>query len=959
MEENVIQKNTNTKENKKNKSKNKLRMILVIVFILIFLCISYISLRGSYLEYKELGENYEDVFFTNIKYKYSIIGISFLILYLIVYFTNRGIKKGLKPFFEKENLLMPKLPNKSIALISSAIASVFIGNSILQKVLLYVGNTSFGITDPIFNMDIAYYMFQKPLIEEIIFDILILIVFLTIYSAIYYIIVFNRYFEGIDGAMLKSSLFLKKVVRNIKLLAIFFAALTILNTQNILFGDMMTIDEDTQIVGAGYTESTVKLWGYVLFAIVIVFSVFKAANCLAKGNIKKIVKNILIIPAYLVILFVVMVGFDFMFVNSNELDKEKEYLQYNISNTKNAYNINIEEKNLDYTGTITQAEVNSEQDTINNIAIISEDAVLKTLKSNQTETGYYSYRSANIAKYKIDGSEKLVYVSPREVTSKGRTYNNKTFEYTHGNGQVITSATTADSETGSIEYIQKDITGEDNVIEVTESKMYFGLEVEDMIATNVKNKQEYDYTDEEGNEVTTEYTGEAGLNLNFFDKLVLGISKGNLNLAFSGDVTEESKILVNRNVIKRAQKALPYLIYDEEPYTVVNSEGRIIWVIDAYTTSSNYPYSQYTTIEHDNVKENINYIRNSVKVLIDSYDGTISYYITDRTDPIAMAYRKIYPTLFKDLDEEIPEDISSHFVYPEYLYEVQAEMLQIYHNVKPDVLYREDDIWEIAKFNSTTSSKSTGTQMDPVYTMVKTVDDESDLGLVQVYNPKDKQNTISYLVGKTKQGSNELTLYKFSEDSNVVGTMQLDKQIEQDEAISAELEAINTTGTKITKKMVVVPINNTILYVEPIYQTLLNESDIPVLKKVIVASGNKVAIGDNTSQALQKLLSQYAVDIEVDDTDDIDGLIDAIIKANNNLTESNDSNDWEMMGKDIEKLQSLITSLEKLKEEQDAEEEKQKETTTDSEEDENSNNITNTTNESDENNNTETNNSVE
>lgn len=547
--------------------------------------------------------------------------------------------------------------------------------------------------------------------------------------------------------------------------------------------------------------------------------------------------------------------------------------------------------------------------------------MLKTLKDSQTETGYYSYRNVNIAKYKIDGEDEIVYVAPREITSQGRTYNNKTYEYTHGMGQVIASATSA-TENGTVQYIQKDITGKDNTIEVTEPRMYFGLEVEDMIATNVNKKQEYDYTDENGNEKTTTYSGKAGLNLNFWDKLVLGLSNGNMNLAFSGDVTKDSKILINRNVIDRAKKALPYLIYDENPYTVINDEGKIIWVIDAYTTSSQYPYSQYTNIKHDNIKEKVNYIRNSVKVLIDSYDGTVSYYITDRTDPIAMAYEKIYPTLFKSKDEQIPEDISSHFVYPQYLYDIQAKMLEIYHNVKPDVLYREDDLWEIAKFNNSSISKSTGTEMKPYYTMVKSADNEDDLGLVQIYNPKDKQNLISYLVGVTKGSSNNLTLYKFSQDSNSVGPMQLDKQIEEDEAISAELETINVAGTKITKEMIIVPINNTLLYVEPIYQTMLNEkSDVPILRKVIVASGNKVAIGDNLNSALQKLLSKYAVDIEIENTDDIEGLIDAIIKANINLTQSNTNNDWEMMGKDVEKLQTLINSLETLKKE---EEEKKK-----------------------------------
>lgn len=907
MEEN-IQKNSTTKDNKKS----KIRMILVIVFILLFLVISYISLRGSYLEYKELGQNYEQVFFTNMQYRYTIYAVCFVAIYILMYLINRGIRKGVKIFFEKEKSKMPKLPNKSISLIVATLLSVIMGSAIMQKIILYIGNTSFGITDPIFNMDIAYYMFQKPLIETILLYIILFIVFATIYSAVYVIIVFNKYFDGIDREVLKTSLLLKKIVRNIRLIAIGIAMLIILNTQNILFENMLTVNGNTEIIGAGYTQSTVKLWGYAIFAVVMVIAVFKATSNIENWKAKRVLKHLAVIPGYLVGLFIVIVGFDLIFVNSNKLDKEKDYLQYNIDNTKNAYNINIEENNLTHTGTITSEEVNSNQDVIKNVAIVSKESVLKTLKDSQTETGHYTYQSVNIAKYKIDGENKLLYIAPREVTRKDRTYNSKTYEYTHGMGQIIAKASSV-TENGTLEYVQKDIIGKDNKINITQPRMYFGLEVEDMIATNVNNKQEYDYTDENGNEVTTSYAGKAGLNLGFLDKLVLGMEKGNLNLAFSGDVTSNSKILVNRNVIERAKKALPYLIYDENPYTVVNNEGKIIWVIDAYTTSSNYPYSQYTYIEHDNTKEKINYIRNSVKVLIDSYDGTISFYITDRTDPIAMAYEKIYPNLFKEKEEQIPEDISSHFVYPKYLYDVQAKMLEIYHNVKPDVLYREDDLWEISKFNNTTNSKSTGTKMEATYTMVKTKNNESDLGLVQVYNPKDKQNLISYLVGVNQNGNNKLTLYKYSQDSNVIGPMQLDKQIEEDEAIASELSTINVSGTKITKKMIVGPIENTILYVEPVYQTMLNEkSDIPVLKKVIVASGNKVAIGDNLNLALQKLLSQYAVDIEVENTDDIQGLIEAIIKANNNLTQSNENQNWEMMGKDIQKLQTLINSLEEM-----------------------------------------------
>ena len=893
-------------------------MLLVLLFLAIFALCSYVSLRGSYLEYKELGEQYINIFKTNLIYRYSIMAVNFVFLYFIIYMTNRGIKKGLKPFFEKEKKEMPKLLNKSLALVISAIVSIVVSAIFVQKIMLMINSTSFGIQDSVFNLDISYYFFQKPVILGLLMYAIILIVGITLYMALYYVIVFNRFFDGIDGKMLKESLFMKKITRNILLVVVCIALLTILNTQNILFGKILTVDNDVDnidIIGAGLTETTIKLWGYIVFAFVMVIVAYKALKYFKEGNTSKVLKNLAIIPAYLVVLFLVMVVFDLVFVNSNELDKEKENIAENIKNTKNAYNINIEEKNIETSGTITNEEVNKNSNIINNIPIISKDAVVKTLQDSQTKTGYFSYRSANLAKYKINGKDQLVYISPREITNSGRTYNNKTYEYTHGMGQIITSATES-NETGNVEYVQKDITSGDEKIKTSQPRMYFGLDTKETIATNTKNKQEYDYTDENGEDHTSTYDGKAGLQLGFLDRLILGITKGDVNLAFSSEITSESKILINRDVISRAKKALPYLIYDENPYTVITEEGKIVWVIDAYTVSSQYPYSQYTSIEHDGVKENINYIRNSVKVIVDSYDGTMSYYITDRTDPIAMAYRNIYDTLFVDLDEKMPEDISSHFVYPEFLYNVQSKVLKVYHNVKPDVLYRADDLWDIAKYNSVKSSKSTGTYMEPYYTMVKTSDGEK-LGLVQIYTPDEKQNLISYLVGSTNGTTNELKLYKFSADSNIVGPMQLDKQIEEDEAISSELELLNSTGTKLTKQMMVVPIENTLLYVEPIYQTMLNESEVPVLKKVIVASGNKVAIGDTLNKALENLLSKYAVDIEVENTEDIEGLIEAIIKANDNLTDSNNNNDWEMVGKDIKKLQDLISSLEKVKEKED------------------------------------------
>ena len=270
----------------------------------------------------------------------------------------------------------------------------------------------------------------------------------------------------------------------------------------------------------------------------------------------------------------------------------------------------------------------------------------------------------------------------------------------------------------------------------------------------------------------------------------------------------------------------------------------------------------------------------------------------------------------------MPKEVAEHIVYSKYLYDIQARMLEKYHNIQPEVLYRQDDIWDRAKENTTrTTSSSTGTYIDSYYTQVKTIDNNSSkLGLVVPYTIAEKQNIISYLVGTyDEQNNKKLTLYKFKSENAILGTTQLDTLVEQDETISKELNTLNVTGTRIEKNIIVVPINNTLLYVEPIYQVMLNdEEQVPLLKKVVVASGNKVAIGNDIKEAIANLLSQEAIDIEIV-SENKDELIEQIINANKNLEQSNVSNNWEMIGKDMAKLQELIGELEKIVEQENLE----------------------------------------
>ncbi len=916
---------------KEKSKKGKARKWIVLAFLLLAVIVLYVIYRGEYLETLELGEKYLSIFWQNLTYRFSTFGIMFILLYFILYMTNRSIKKGLTPFFEQEKKTIPKLPNKSIAFILSIMISFVTTNVIMEKLMLFINSTAFEMTDPVLGYDIGYFIFGQPFIKFLLQYGLFIIVGLTIYTVFYYIITFNMCFEGVDRETLKKSSLIKLLCRNVILIAILIAGYIFIETHNVGLQRFINLNEigNYALYGAGISEVTIKLWGYRILSIMIVIVAIIAVKAFKKQNTKRVILSLATVPIYLIAMLLILVGFEVIFINSNALDKQQKYIEDNINYTKQAYGIHIDEINLGENETITSEKLKQNSEVVNNIAMVDKATVLKNLNTLQTNKGYYTYGTTQIASYRVNGVQRLMYVSPREISSSTRTYNNKTYEYTHGYGVILTSATTVD-EKGNLIDLQKDYTSHSNdIISIKQPRIYFGLETNDTVVTNSKEKNEFDYPITESTKAenaTNAYDGKAGLNLNFLDRFVLGVKEKDLKLAFSGNVDKESKILINRNIVERARTLLPYILYDEEPYLVVDSEGKLVWVLDGYTTSNNYPYSQRITVQEERIldKLELNYIRNSVKVIIDSYDGTIKFYITDRTDPIIMAYQKMYPDLFVDKEEIIPTDISSQFVYPEFLYKVQAQIMERYHNIQTDVLYREDDVWEVATHNTSKVLSKTGTVMKPYYTMVKTINgDKPTLGLVLPYTPYEKQNLIAYLIGTCENGEKKLTLYKYPTGSNILGPIQIDTQLEQDERISKEIASLNVAGTKISKNMIIVPINNSLLYVETIYQQDINEENsTPMLKKIIVASGNKVAIGNDLKEALENLLSQYAVDIEVETTDTVEGLVQAIVKANGNLKKSNQTNNWEMIGKDMNKLQELINKLETLMEEQRKEEQK-------------------------------------
>lgn len=912
---------TLTKEKQKTiiKKDFHIRTILVMVAFLVFTLIITVFFRAEYLKIKEVGENYIDVFFQKLKNISLVATITFLLTYIIIYISNKFIKMGLKKFFDEEKKEIPKLPNKSLCFILSLISALFCSTFLTEKYITFINAAIFGKTDGVFGIDISYYMFTLPFIENVFITIMVGIIVLIVYTAFYYIISLNVYFDGVDGETIRKSIFLKQLVFYLAILVVFFAGYIIINSQNIFNDDMMSIQdiEKTKLAGAGLADITIKLWGYRILSVIIVFAVGRLLKYIKKSNFNQCIISIAIVPIYLFCMFLVIIYFDYIYIGSNELDRQKNYIKNNIEKTKEAYGINISQNEIENYDAITFEEIQENENVIKNIPLISSDVILSMINEQQDNIGYYSYYRTMLAKY----NNKLVYLTPREILGNyGISYNNRTFKYTHGFSAIITTATDTNND-GYAEYLVTNYKDNFEEQKIKEPRIYFGLETNSIIATNTDFGKEYDYPITGTKYEENTYDGLAGLTLNFFDRLVLGFANRNLKLAFSSNIKQETKIITNRNIIERAKILLPNIKYDENPYLVITDDGRLVWVIDGYTTSNKYPYSQMTvfTDETTGVKEKINYIRNSIKVLVDSYDGTTTFYITDRTDPIAITYENMYPGLFSKTS--IPSDISKHFVYPQFLYSVQAEMIGMYHDVSEDTLYRGDDIWKVS--SSIINSKNTN--MVPYYTMLKAPNsNENEFGLVITFNKEKKQSITGYLVGTYKDTKPELKLYKFNGKNSVPGIISLNNQIDQDTAISSELEILSTSGVKLIKNMMVIPIGDTLLYVEPVFQVNLNEQEgaIPILKKVIVASGNTVAIGNNLEEALINLFSDYAVDFEFIDMEDIEDLVDAIIRANKNLSESMEAKNLEMIGKDLSRLENLINQLEIVRNKELEEEEK-------------------------------------
>ncbi|MFH1484563.1 MAG: UPF0182 family protein, partial [Chloroflexota bacterium] len=601
------------------------------------------------------------------------------------------------------------------------------------------------------------------------------------------------------------------------------------------------------VIGASYTDVNAQWFAFqVLMAVTILIAVLLVVNVFRRG-IRLPIAGVALWVATGIIFGGVYPGvMQKLEVEPNELSKERPYIEYNIAMTRAAFGLEqIEERDFDVSAMVTAKDIQENRDTIDNIRVWDYRPAKDTYNQTQSIRLYYDFNDVDIDRYVIDGKYRQVLISARELspeklTSQAQTWVNQRLQFTHGYGVAMSPVNEFTTE-GLPVYFVKDVppTG---ALKIDRPEIYYGEKTTNYVIANTR-AEEFDYPKGDAN-VYTRYAGKGDIRLDsFFKKFVFAWELGDFNIILSTDLTPESTLLYHRAIQERVSHIAPFLQLDRDPYIVV-ADGKLVWIQDAYFISSRYPYSQ-------SLRRGLNYIRNSVKVVIDPYHGTVIFYLVDPTDALAQTYAAIFPTLFAPMSE-MPESLRSHLRYPEDLFTIQAEMYRTYHMKEAQVFYNQEDLWDVPI--ETYGDKEQ--PVEPYYVIMRLEgEQEEEFLLLMPFTPSHKDNMITWLAARN-DGENygKLLAYKFPKDKLIFGPRQIEARMNQDTTISAQLTLWSQRGSEVIRgNLLVVPIGKSVLYVEPIYLQA-EKGRIPELKRVVVASGNRIVMEPSLEQALRSVM---------------------------------------------------------------------------------------------------------
>lgn len=840
-------------EKTKKSFKGKIIWAVVIVVAIILL----IAASSIYLEIIQLNEigSFSGVYLTNLLYKAISFAAGFIIIFALVSLTNRFIIKNMNTWLQKSELPKKRLPNFILSTIIAFFGALICKEMFFQKILEFLNSTAFNSTDPIFMKDIGYYIFTRPFYTSLYSFISGVWFFVIIYTAIYYLVVFS---SSLTTLAMKDLKVKSVITHNLINVAVFFVIKTV--SYQFLKQDIL-YDNVVGSKGAGYVDVNIWLKYYTVAPFLILLITAAALFFLWKGKLKNAAISIAVFPVFWLAVTAVALFMQSVIVTPNVLKYESPYIANNITKTREAYSLDkIKTHDFKDMQELTPEIISRNADTINDIRVLDINSTLDSDVQIQSNTAFYTFKNGDIINYTVNGKDIPVFITAREIDKTklpDATYINTTYRYTHGYGVVINPINQFTGQ-GQIDFIMKGLNNVsvDPALKITRPEIYYGELTTDHVMVGANEMDEVDF---DGSK-TTNYKGKGGIKLNFLNKLLFSLNYGDFKMLISS-YASDSTLLLNREIVSRAQMALPFLTVDPDPYIVLTDDGRLKWVVDAYTTTDLYPYSQDY--------EGLNYIKNSVKIVIDAYDGKADAYIIDKDDPIIRTYDRMYPGVFSK--DALPAEISKHMRYPEILFKIQTEMLKKYH-ILPDkvsTFYTQQDLWNIARYSSDQNATNL-TEIEPYYNMIKLpegIGNKEELILMRPFTPsgEQKHNMVSWLaVRNSIDNYKEMILFNFPKDTNIFGPNQVEVKINQIDKISTDMTLWGQSGSQVYKgNLLVIPIENSVLYVEPIYIKSNNNSSIPEVRELVVGyqSGDefKYGIGSNMEAALSNLFAGQTV----------------------------------------------------------------------------------------------------
>jgi uncharacterized protein len=743
--------------------------------------------------------------------------------------------------------LRHRLPWPSVAvggagLLAMAVAAAEIDN--WSVFLRFVHQVPYGANDPLFANDIGFYLFSLPA-YVIVKNWMLVTLFLSaaFAGAIYWVLGHIEHQAG------RRSMSPVAIAHASVLLGLFFAVKAwsyALDRYLLLYGD------NGVVVGASYTDIHVTLpilW--ILVALSIAAACLTWTNIRARGYRLPGAAAALVFGGSFVLSGVIPSLFQRVVVKPSELEREKPYIERNIALTRKAYNLDrIETRPFPAEQNLTLKALEANKATIDNIRLWDWQPLIDTYAQLQEIRTYYKFHDVDVDRYWIGGTYQQVMLTARELKSSllpanAQTWVNRHVLFTHGNGAVMSPVTRTSAEGLPLFYLRDIPPVADGGPAVREPRIYYGEETDTYVVVK-SSTPEFDYPKGKDNAYAA-YGGTGGVALgSLLRKVLFAWYFNDINLLLSGYITAESRIMFRRDIQERVHAIAPFLQLDHDPYLVVD-DGRLFWMQDAYTTSRHFPYAQLA------LGSDLNYIRNSVKVVVDAYNGTVAFYLIDPEDPVAATWRKIFPALFKPF-AAMPPGLQKHIRYPEDLFLIQARLFQAYHMEGADVFYNREDLWQFPRQPAAGGSAA----MAPYYIIMRLPGEpQAEFFVMLPMVPSRRDNMIAWLAARCDAPDyGKLIVYEFPKEKLVYGPFQIEARINQNTEISQQLSLWNQMGSRVIRgNLMVIPIENSILYVSPLYLRA-EHGQLPELKRVIAAYGDHVVMKETLAEALAALFGE-------------------------------------------------------------------------------------------------------